>query len=131
MVANILPTDTPSTQGVGSKGQTLSFSESSHVAYQIKAYDAGSNIVANILPTDTPLTQRVGSKGQTISFPESSHVAYQIKGNRAQSTMNMLSLHTPTTPGWGQKVIFFLLKVFMLHIKLKWKKCRPTCKVTL
>ena len=36
MVANILPTDTPSTQGVGSKGQTIYFSESSHVAYQIK-----------------------------------------------------------------------------------------------
>ena len=36
MVANILPTDTPSTQGVGSKGQTIAFSESSHVAYQIK-----------------------------------------------------------------------------------------------
>ena len=36
MVANILPADTPSTQGVGSKGQTISFSESSHVAYQIK-----------------------------------------------------------------------------------------------
>ena len=34
MVANILPTDTPSTQGVGSKGQTISFSKSSHVAYQ-------------------------------------------------------------------------------------------------
>ena len=69
MVANILPTDTPSTQGVGSKGQTISFSESSHVAYQIKADDAGSN------------TQVVGSKGQSISFSESSHVAYQIKGN--------------------------------------------------
>ena len=55
MVANILPTDTPLTQGMGSKGQTLSFSESSHVAYQIKAYNAGSNMVANILPTDTPL----------------------------------------------------------------------------
>ena len=81
MVANILPTATPSTQGVGLKGQTISFSESSHVAYQIKAYDAGSNMVANILPTDTPLTQRVGSKDQTISFPESSPVAYQIKGN--------------------------------------------------
>ena len=78
MVANILPTDTPSTQGVGSKGQTISFSESSHVAYQIKAYDAGSNMVANILPTDTPLTR---GRGQTISFTESSHVAYQIKGN--------------------------------------------------
>ena len=40
MVANILPTDTPSTQGVGSKGQTIYFSESSHAAYQIKANEA-------------------------------------------------------------------------------------------
>ena len=47
MVANILPTDTPSTQGVGLKGQTVSFSESSHVAYQIKAYDAGSKYFAH------------------------------------------------------------------------------------
>ena len=54
MVANILPTDTPSTQGVGSKGQTISFSESSHVAYQIKADDAGSNMVANNLPRTHP-----------------------------------------------------------------------------
>ena len=92
MVANILPTDTPSTQGVGSKGQTLSFSESSHVAYQIKADDAGSNMLADILPTDTPSTQGVGSKGHFL---------------------------------------FSFLKVVMLHIKLKWKKCRPTCKVTL
>ena len=81
MVANILPTDTPSTQGSGSKCQIIYFSERSHVAYQIKADDAGSNMVANSLPTDTPLTQGVGSKGQTISFTESSHVAYQIKGN--------------------------------------------------
>ena len=81
MVANILPTDTPSTQGVGSKGQTISFSESSRVAYQIKADDASSHIVSNCLPTDTPSTQGMGSKGQTISFSESSHVAYQIKGN--------------------------------------------------
>ena len=68
MVANILLTYTPSTQGVGSKGQTIYFSESSHVAYQIKADDAGSNMVANILLTDTLSTQGVGSKGQTISF---------------------------------------------------------------
>ena len=81
MGANILPTDTPSTQGVGSKGQTISFAESSHVSYQIKADDAGSNMIANILPTDTPLTQGMGSKGQNVSFTESSHVAYQIKGN--------------------------------------------------
>ena len=48
-----------------SKGQTVSFSESSHVAYQIKAGDAGSNMVANTLATDTPATPGVGSKGQT------------------------------------------------------------------
>ena len=35
MVANILPTDTPLTQGVGSKGQTIYFCESNHVIYQI------------------------------------------------------------------------------------------------
>ena len=81
MVATILPKDTPSIQGVGSKGQTIYFSKSSHVAYQIKADDTGSNMMANILPTDTLSTQGVGSKGRTISFSESSHVAYQIKGN--------------------------------------------------
>ena len=68
MVANILPTDTPLTQGVGSKGQTIYSSESSHVAYQIKADDAGSKIVADILPTDTPLTKGVGSKGSNFIF---------------------------------------------------------------
>ena len=46
MVANILLTDTPLTKGMGSNGQTIYFSESSHVAYQIKADDAGSNLVA-------------------------------------------------------------------------------------
>ena len=59
----------------------MSFSESSHVAYQIKADDAGSNMVANILPTDTPTNQGVGSDGQTLSFSETSHVEYQIKDN--------------------------------------------------
>ena len=93
MVANILPTDTPPTQGMGSKGQTISFFESSHVAYQIKADDASSNMVANILPTDTPLTEGLGSKGQTISFSESSHVAYQIKGNWAQNIMKAICCH--------------------------------------
>ena len=51
-------------------GQNLTFSEYGHVAYQIKADGAGSNMVANILPTDTALTQGVGSKGQTICFSE-------------------------------------------------------------
>ena len=36
MLANIVPTDTSSTQGLGSKDQIISFCESSHVAYQIE-----------------------------------------------------------------------------------------------
>ena len=63
------------------RGQNETFSEYGHVAYQIKAEDAGNNMVANIVPTDTLSAQGVGSKGQTIYFCESSHVAYQIKGN--------------------------------------------------
>ena len=53
-------------RGRGRPRPKLNFSEYGHVAYQIKAVDAGSNMVANILPTDTPLTQGVWSKGQTI-----------------------------------------------------------------
>ena len=68
MVANILPTDTPLTQGVGLKGQTINFSESSHVVYQIKAEGTGSNMVANILPTDTPSTQGWGQKVKLYLF---------------------------------------------------------------
>ena len=77
MVANVLLTDRPLIQGVGSKGQTIYFSESSHVAYQIKADDAGSNMVGNILPT----AREWGQKVKLYMFSESSHVAYQIKGN--------------------------------------------------
>ena len=112
MVANILPTDTPLTKGMGSKGQTIYFSESSHVAYQIKADDAGSNMVANILPKDTLLTQGVGSKGKNLYlFLKVVMLHIKLKGiEHTHSTMkaNMLSLHTPTTPGVGSKGHFFL-----------------------
>ena len=133
MVANILPTDTPSTQGLGKKVKLYIFSESSHVAYQIKADDAGSNMVANILLTDTPTTPGVGSKGQTISFTESSHVAYQRElSTEHHESKYAVIIHTNDPWGGGQKVIFCsFLKVVMLHVKVKWKKCRPTCKVTL
>ena len=80
MVANILPTDAPSTQGVGSKGQTISFSESSHVACQIKADDAGSNMVANILPTDTPLTQGWGQKVKLYLLLKEVMLHLKLKG---------------------------------------------------
>ena len=54
--------------GGGTEVKIKLFSDYGHVVYQIKADDAGSNMVANILPTDTPFTQGVGSKGQTISL---------------------------------------------------------------
>ena len=100
----------------------LNFSEYGHVAYQIIADEAGSNMIAIILPTDTPLNQGVGSKGQTIYFSESSHVAYQIKADEAGSNMvaNILPTDTLSTQGWGQKVkLYLFLKVVMLYIKLK------------
>ena len=79
MVANILPTDTSMTQGVGSKGQTIYFSESSHVAYQIKGNWAQRTMKANMLSLHTPVTPGVGSKGHFVFFSKSGHVAYQIK----------------------------------------------------
>ena len=66
MVANILPTDLPSTQRAGSKGQTIFFSESSHFAYQIKGNRAQSTI-------------GMGSKRYFFFFSKSGHDAYQIK----------------------------------------------------
>ena len=66
MVANILPTDTPLTQGVGSKGQTIYFSESSHVAYQIEGTLAQSTTKANMLSLHAPTTPGVRSKGHFL-----------------------------------------------------------------
>ena len=56
MVANILPTDTPSTQGVGSKDQTISFSESSHVTDTLALWGWVSIFFFIKLSTKTYLT---------------------------------------------------------------------------
>ena len=96
--------------GGGAEAKIKLFSEYGHVAYQIKADNAGSNMVANILPTDTPSTQGVGSKYQTIYFSESSHVAYQIKADDAGSNMvaNILQKDTPLTQGVGSNVKLYI-----------------------
>ena len=64
-------------------------------------------------------------------FSEGSHVEYQIKGNGRYSSLqaHILSLHTPSTPeveSKGQNI--FLLKVCMLHIKIKGMELRASCK---
>ena len=79
MVANILPTDTPSTLRVGSKGQTIFFFERSHVAYQIKGKCAQSTMKANMLSLHAPTTPGVGSKEHFVFLSKSCHYAYQIK----------------------------------------------------
>ena len=73
--------------GVGSKCQTLIFSEHGHVAYQIDP-----------MPVPDP---RDGLKGwdQKVKiqfFSEHGHVAYQIKGNHGCS--NMVAIFCPQTP---------------------------------
>ena len=72
------------TEQMGSKGQTIFFySESSHVAYQIKLILKHSAPCKHIFCPYTHPQTWGGVKGQNITFPESSHVAYQLNGNRA------------------------------------------------
>ena len=81
MVAIFCPQKHLRPRGLGQKVKRYLFSESSHVAYQNKADDAGSNMVANILPKDTPSTQGEGSKGQTIySFLKVVMLHIKLKG---------------------------------------------------
>ena len=127
MHAQILSLHTPSAPWMKSQVKTF-FSESSRVAYQIPVNGLKSIMQTHItLSLHTSSTPRMGSKCQNIFFTESSHVAYQIKENGIKSTMQarILSLQTPSTSRWGQKVnTFFLLKIVILHIILKGKKNR-------
>ena len=84
---------------------------------KLKLMMHAANMVANTLPTDTSSIRGWGQKVKPYFFSESSLVAYHIKGNPAQSTMeaNMLSLHTPTTPGVESTGHIFLFE--------KWPCC--------
>ena len=68
--------------GVGVKRSNYIFSESSHVAYQIKADEAGSNMVANILPTDTehPQPRGLGQKAKLYLFLKVVMLHITLKG---------------------------------------------------
>ena len=106
--------------GGGSEVKIKFFSEYGHVAYQIKADDAGKNMVANILPTDAPSTQGVASKGQTIFIYFLKVAMLHIKLKLTTLVANILPTDTPWIQGVGSKVkLYLFLKVVMLHIKLK------------
>ena len=51
-----------------------------NVAYQIKADEAGNNMVANILPTGTPWTQGVSQKGKLYLFLNVVFLHIKLKG---------------------------------------------------
>ena len=123
MVANILPA------GVGSKCQNSTFLEHGHVAYQIKLNCECSKMQAHILSLHTTLNLWDGIKGQSNFFSESSHVAYQIRRewsiDHHASTHSILT-HTPSTPRVGS--MSFILKVAMMHIKLKEREHRASYK---
>ena len=65
----------PLTQGMGSVGQNLTFSEHGHVEYQIIENHVCSNMFAHRY---TP-TLGMGSVGQNSTFSENGYVAHQIK----------------------------------------------------
>ena len=62
------------------QGQNLTFSAYGHVAFQIKAYDACSNIGSKYFAHGHTLNPGGGVKRSNHIFSESSHVAYQVKG---------------------------------------------------
>ena len=68
MLAHILSLHTPSTPGVWSKGRNIFFTESSHVAYQIKGNRAYSTMQTHSLSLQTPSTPRLGQKVKTFFF---------------------------------------------------------------
>ena len=107
----------PQTLGMGSIGQSSTFSEYGHGAYQIKENHKCSNMVANILPEDhppptlpPPTTLGIGSTGQNSTFSEHGHVAY-IKLNGITKCSNMVANILPPPPmpltqSIGQKSTF-------------------------
>ena len=117
----------PQTYWMGSMGQKSTFSEQSHVAYQIKEYHVCSNMVANTLPADI-LTLRMGSIAQNSIFSEHGHVTYQIKENHKCSNMVVkICPKIPLSLGIGfVGQIQLLQKMVTLHIKLKRTTNAPT-----
>ena len=93
MVANILPTDTPLTQGWGQKGQTIYFSESSHVAYHIKADGAGSNMVANRCPQTHPRLRGWGQKVKLYLFLKVVMLHIKLKGIEHRAPCKQICCH--------------------------------------
>ena len=75
MQAHILSLHTLRLLELGQKTKTY-FTESSHVAFQIKGSGTQSTMQAHILSLHTSSTLRWDQKVQTFVFAESGHVAF-------------------------------------------------------
>ena len=80
MVANVLSTDTPSTPGMESKGQTISFSESSHCCISNKRELSTEHHESKYAVLTHTLDPWGGvERSIFFFFSENGLVAYQIK----------------------------------------------------
>ena len=92
-------------------------------AYQIKGKEVYNIMQANILPLHT-FDHLGGVKGSFFVFSESSHDANQINESNFSVVLHTLDHWRGSK---GQSIFF--LKMVMLHIKLKGKKCRIASKM--
>ena len=99
-------------------GESSTFSEHGHIAYQIKGnhqiQQHGSTYSAH-RPFPNPETLLLGSKGQNYFFSEHGHGVYQIKENQECSNIlaNILPADPPTitySPDSGDGVNRFFLE---------------------
>ena len=87
---NIFPLHTSLTPGVGSRGQFVFYSESSHVACQIYGNEAENAMQASIMPYYTPTTPRWGQKVKTFFWRSCC-----IKGKEVKSIRQIDVMYRP------------------------------------
>ena len=71
-------------------------------------------------------SKKEGKDDESIQSSTTPDPGYQWKSNMQ---VHILFLHSPSTPGWGQRSNIFSLKVVMLHIKLIGMEHRETTQL--
>ena len=111
------------------KGQNIFFSESSHVACQIKGNGTYSTLQAHILSFQNTSTPD-GVKNSNIFFLKVVMLHIKLKGIEHDASTYTVLTHIidPWVGVKGLNIQVSFLKVVMLHIKLMGMKHRAPCK---